>query len=784
MLNYEKYIKYKQKYLLLKEICICSEKEDKDEPIISLPLVNGPILPRFRLPQTNPNKFGLNINQSQKNPYIYNIDNSQGLGSNLNIIPTQQPTKPSILEINPTVSDIINNQRQRQLVNIPTNVPTNIPIGLNLSSGQTGGDQDLEYYEKYLKYKQKYLLLKEICVCAEKEEKEYARLKLYTPYNPYILPEPTKNPEPTKTPGPTKTPDTTLISDITKIINENKSINNPIPRPPGPEPVPGPGPVPGPAPGPGPVPDGPRGPLQVLPQVPVPGPEQEQGQATPSQGTPGVPQGAVPVGPQRAIPLVPQAAAPLVPQAAAPARVPAALAQGRPLVPQAAAPLVPQAAAPVRAPLVPPQGRPLVEQGINLVDGNPQIEHVVINGGFNAGNDIHQKIQRVYNAYAGYFVPIADTNEYFYVQNRDRTNIVSIVGISNTNNQLDDGVTIPALRDLLLAHRLAFIMRTKPDMYVFYTTIDATKDEYARTGMVCTPPNRREYNGINQWRLEYNRPAKTLVTHTKFPIRNPPDTRPDDVRHETCVRGGPWCTGIQLSKMNGEAIIYTAAHCLRWPLGGDRSDLPCTVIYPDAGDVYLRAPDLIEIPVGASHRPRYTLPPNTTNENELDDVGIFYTNLLLDTSNIYILDNPQDLPENYASPQFKSFGMRSSNQYGNRDWMFNRIGTDAQARIIINTPGFLNPHGYDLSGDLYKRYIRKVIVTNNIPPGEGRGGDSGGPNGIFFGVGGKKFALVGTTSGEQEMIPVAARFIPWLRELGMRVNVAHYNPDGTITEVP
>jgi len=277
--------------------------------------------------------------------------------------------------------------------------------------------------------------------------------------------------------------------------------------------------------------------------------------------------------------------------------------------------------------------------------------------------------------------------------------------------------------------------------------------------MTQTPSTKVKVSGTDYWRLEYNRDPRTLVITTTFPItsRNP-DTR--------------YCSGIAIGNDGKKEFIYTATHCLQTPGNTPPDDLPDSVSHPLLTTrnlpttTFFTKRGIIQWKNPVPTKPQYT--------EEVDDVAVLNTTLLLDTTNVFLFDNVEDIPEGY---NMKKWGLGS--------WGDTKIDTDTNVQAYINQPKVA-------SGDLDAKYpdwrtnTKKYFRILTVQPA---GGNSGGPHGVFFnrtsgavGPNEKCYAIIGTTSSGQ-IIVSASRLISWLTGLGIKVNIAHYNADGKISIV-
>jgi hypothetical protein len=399
------------------------------------------------------------------------------------------------------------------------------------------------------------------------------------------------------------------------------------------------------------------------------------------------------------------------------------------------------------------------------MDGiEPRIHYFV--GGGDTG--IQTKLTNLYatpdpaNGKSGAWIvnPENANYEFFYMQTAAApSRIIASVRINNPEHELDQDFIDPAfqgrkLDDFLLKKRLNHIMTTKTDMYVCYTTRDPLRDMHIRVGMTFTPSVKVDLGGTQYWRLEYNRDPHTLVTYTTFP--SPPSAR--------------YCSGIALTHTQTELFNYTATHCLQTPGAVPPDVLPNNVRHPGIAPAD-GIPATSFAMDGANIKWINQVNDINNYMEQTDDVAILKTTVLLDTSNIYILDNVQDLPSRFNINIWTAVG---------GGWVNGTIAADEDTTfdsvdgILTSNKRFDDTDKYNITRTNFKQFSRKF--TAKLP-----GGSSGGPHGVFFGQGNKKFAIIGNTSSGN-WIPNASRQLPWLKTLGVQIKIAHYNADGTVTE--
>jgi hypothetical protein len=278
-------------------------------------------------------------------------------------------------------------------------------------------------------------------------------------------------------------------------------------------------------------------------------------------------------------------------------------------------------------------------------------------------------------------------------------------------------------------------------MYVAYTEFDHLRNIHVDLGMTQTPSTKLTLSGTQYWRMEYNRDPRTLVTTTRFP----------DARI---------CSGIAIGNDKIKEFIYTATHCLQTPGANPPDVMPIRVSHPDLDTPKLPPTDFFK----EGGNIKWVNPVNTVPQytEEANDVAVLNTTLLLDTTNIFLFDNVEDIPEGYA---MKKWGLGS--------WGDTTIDTDVNVKTFIERPAFASID-LDTNYPDWKTNTKKYFRLLTEEP---LGGNSGGPHGVFFNrttgdvaSNEKCFAIIGTTSSGKTIVS-ASRMIPWLTSLGIKVNV-------------
>jgi len=418
-------------------------------------------------------------------------------------------------------------------------------------------------------------------------------------------------------------------------------------------------------------------------------------------------------------------------------------------------------------------------------DGTPDIKH------FTGGSDttISNKLKALYTKNGWYAHELDPKNEFLYIEHTNTTQIIAAVRINNSKKELDyDYIDVDfrkqKLYDPLLKARLKFILENKQEMYVLYTEFEYLKKNHIKNGMTLISETQVTAPGDSKlyWKFEYNRNPRTLVTRTDF------------------TGGGGRCSGIAIGNNGIQEYIYTATHCLKTP--GVQDKLPTNVLYSNIGTTEIKTEFVIKDNIIS-----YQIPV-TQNEKEnsnkyfieaADDIAVFNTTPLLDTTNIFLINNCETIPKNSVLDYWGATSI----------WLKSKLIDDNDVITnLVNTGSF--PVGdfdkvypdwkmdVENSDPLYmhQKYFR-LIETAPSP------GNSGGPHGFFFNrtsgkidsselcfavcftTGSAINAADGSTNIEYGVVISASRWIDWLKKLGVKINIAQYNDvDKTITIVP
>jgi hypothetical protein len=416
-------------------------------------------------------------------------------------------------------------------------------------------------------------------------------------------------------------------------------------------------------------------------------------------------------------------------------------------------------------------------------DGTPKIIF------FTGGSDLNisEKLKKLYDTLKWEGNTKDNNNEFFYIEKTDKTQIIAVVRINNTKFELDFDLVHKdfqkqKLYDFLLKARLKYILENKKNMYVLYTEHDYLKKSHVKNGMTLISNDKVMADDNKQYfKFEYNRDPRTLVTQTKF-------------------QNGGVCSGIAIGNNNLEEFIYTATHCLKSP--GQNDTLPNYVSHLKILNAEIKTTFVKE-----NSMIKYKIPVTKTEEEDnnkfyieyADDIAVFNTIPLLDTTNIFLIDNCKDIPK---ESKLDCWGAIS-------DWKQSTLVDDNDIITnFVNIGAFPSDNFEKVYPDwkidlgdgniIYKheKYFRLI----DTPP---KSGDSGGPHGFFFnrntGVIGPTelcFAVCFTTSSKVNIgddssnkdygvVISASRWIDWLKGLGININIAHYNIDSkTINILP
>ena len=259
------------------------------------------------------------------------------------------------------------------------------------------------------------------------------------------------------------------------------------------------------------------------------------------------------------------------------------------------------------------------------------------------------------------------------------------------------------------------------------------------------------------------------------------------------------CSGIVIGNDNTKNYIYTAAHCLKapnsiadsLPTKADQNRKPIEFV-KDTNNIML-----YDIPINktqAENNTKYYI-------EEADDVGIFYTTPKSDTTNVFLLDNCEDIPKDTQLSYWGAITKWSQSKLIDDSDLIGKIVNNKKFPSVdfdlLYSDWRTQDSGGNYTYDNYKKYFR-IIETSP------QGGDSGGPHGFFFnrntgviGDGETCFAIGFTTGSEigysdgtknitHGLVISASRWInEWLKKSfpNLKINIAHYNTNNTISIV-
>jgi hypothetical protein len=367
----------------------------------------------------------------------------------------------------------------------------------------------------------------------------------------------------------------------------------------------------------------------------------------------------------------------------------------------------------------------------NDTSGTPKIFYYSASNGRNLL--IEEKIRVIYTniGWSG-SAQISNTeSEFFYIEN-ENDDIIAIVKISNNipRFQYELGFDFiledyrkKGLYELLLNHRIIYIQINYPtQMYVCYTEHDKLKHYHSDCGMTLCPSNKVPVDGTMYWRYEINRNFKELITN---------NTNEQN------------CTGMEIGRLGNCSYIYTARHCL----------YAMADLYPNIKINYRQIKEY-NLPKMISFEVKDKLDTDSTN----NDMAIIQTDIMHDISNIYVLINSDQLPNDY---NLKWFG-NTTNRW--LDEKIDELNLQNDIKFTSNSEG-------TTTIDNYKKWFR--FTTGQI-----RGGDSGGPHGIWFDKNNTKFAIVGITlqGHSNPRNPIRIIDTNFLDTHRILYNKARYNP--------
>jgi hypothetical protein len=366
--------------------------------------------------------------------------------------------------------------------------------------------------------------------------------------------------------------------------------------------------------------------------------------------------------------------------------------------------------------------------------------------------------------------------EYIYV--KFNNNIVATVRINLNIKELDYDFVLKEHRynktepyDLyqeLYNRRVQYITDNYIDRFVLYTKHDRLEliQKHINSGLTLINPtnykivipNNEDTN--NYWQFEVNRPLKDLIVELNYSIQ------------------GSICSGIQIA----DNIIYTAGHCVRHPDQNRAPDVnadPISIIY-NKRNSQLQTSNIIK-----------TNSFGYDGTVEFDKGIVIHDKPFVSASNVFILSNPEDLPDDFELICFCQQTCFDQGDFGKRIKIVKNINRN-NFQEILNDQEYLNFLGtfrneedffelLDYSDDdqfnksitdlLYKKYTIFIKEdTDSFVPG-----DSGGPFGFFFGPNNKFFALVGTISltlaGKYQFMINASASIISIRDSETEINI-------------
>jgi hypothetical protein len=223
-----------------------------------------------------------------------------------------------------------------------------------------------------------------------------------------------------------------------------------------------------------------------------------------------------------------------------------------------------------------------------------------------------------------------ETNDFIYALNQSDSTIVGSVRINKEIKELDYGFILKAHRynkltsfDLyqeLCNMRVQYIIDNFTDKYVLYTEHDrpSLKDKHIRSGLTLINPSAKSpipnnFDRRNYWHFEVNRPVSDLFVSLGY--------------NDASI-----CSGLQIL----DNIIFTAGHCVQNSVLGQKYDDPINIRYPQR-----------------SGRSAFTNISKTINlgfeqnKTYLDRAIVVHNEPYVSASNIFILSNPEDLPDGF-----------------------------------------------------------------------------------------------------------------------------------------
>jgi hypothetical protein len=224
------------------------------------------------------------------------------------------------------------------------------------------------------------------------------------------------------------------------------------------------------------------------------------------------------------------------------------------------------------------------------------------------------------------------------------------------------------------------------------------------------------------------------------------------------------CSGFHIGNKEDKGIILTAAHCTAFDARKNAKN-PTLGMYIDNNGAAM-----IE----------HVQNLGFSNDTSYADAALLYTNAAKDISSVFLLINPEDLPDNTQLHYYGRTSKSSSADKWRPDMHIN--DTDSTIKETINAilgDTWINPNffiGDNYNASKYKFYVRGCTTT--IPLEQG---DSGGPIGIPFGE--NKFAVVGLVQVGNFFTSISQCLIRILQlESTIKFNLATYNVETGLIE--
>jgi hypothetical protein len=325
--------------------------------------------------------------------------------------------------------------------------------------------------------------------------------------------------------------------------------------------------------------------------------------------------------------------------------------------------------------------------------------------------------------------PNKDNHIYIYAY--ESNTIKGCVRIDTISKEIGYAYVPKEFRNLgifreLCRRRNQFILDNYDELFFLLTEHDYLVDVHTKLGMTLNPKTKDfdRTDNKNYWRLEINRPVKELLARLTY-------------------NNGGHCSGIYID----DNIILTAAHCMK--IKNDNTDDPTEIIH-----------NITNLRSNFTHSEHF----GYDASHQYKDIGYVQSTTNINASNIYLLDNPEDLPNDFeilcygqttCMPNGKKITIVNNLIRKMEDYPAPRTAFREKLDAIIDQENvFL---GNDINGDFVENdenaiaSIFKHITFINDYHGL-QGGDSGGPFGFYFGkktqkyLNGKKFAVIGNVS--------------------------------------